>query len=141
EEPHRKAQFKTVIALITKDDQREFTGICPGKILNKRQGNGGFGYDPIFCPEGLDQSFAQVEPKQKNKIRHRGKAIKQLVIYLEYNSLNSHYGLICALSIKIISSYCICIHRIAAYELTFTLPFCFSDTALLWTNQSSTRLF
>ncbi len=81
-EDNRKAQFITVIALIINGELRKFSGICKGEILISRQGEKGFGYDPIFKPEGFDLSFAQMDLKDKNNISHRGRSIRQLVEFL-----------------------------------------------------------
>lgn len=83
---NRSAQFKTVIAL--KGIAKEailFEGICKGEITSTKQGDGGFGYDPIFKPEGYQRTFAQMPLELKNTIGHRGKAVKQLIEYLENN--------------------------------------------------------
>ena len=80
---HRTAQFKTVICLYFNHKIYEFTGICKGKILAERQGKQGFGYDAIFMPEGYQQSFAELSLEEKNKISHRGLAVKQLVDFLK----------------------------------------------------------
>lgn len=79
---NRQAQFKTVIALHLNGEQHTFTGICKGMILNEKRGEKGFGYDPIFQPEGYEQTFAEMDLELKNKIGHRGKAIVQLVQFL-----------------------------------------------------------
>ena len=81
----RSAQFKTVIALILNGEQHTFTGICKGKITISKSGNKGFGYDPIFKPEGYQQTFAEMDLDLKNEIGHRGKAVKQLVAFLSQN--------------------------------------------------------
>lgn len=78
----RKAQFKTVIALHLNRELKTFTGICKGEITNKKQGDQGFGYDPIFKAEGYDQTFAEIPLEEKNKIGHRGKAVQQLIEFL-----------------------------------------------------------
>ncbi|SDW77829.1 XTP/dITP diphosphohydrolase [Lutibacter oricola] len=78
----RKAQFRTAIALNIQEKQFIFEGVCKGEILTKKQGNEGFGYDPIFKPNGFDKSFAEMEMKEKGSISHRGKAIEQLVNFL-----------------------------------------------------------
>lgn len=80
--PNREAQFRTVIALILNGKEYFFEGIVKGKILYKKQGNAGFGYDPIFKPTGFDHSFAQMNIEQKNKISHRAKATFKLVSFL-----------------------------------------------------------
>ena len=78
----RSAQFKTVIALNTKDKNYLFEGICKGKILTKKRGEKGFGYDPIFQPEGFDTSFAEMTMAEKGAISHRGRAVAKLVEFL-----------------------------------------------------------
>mgnify|MGYP001825382747 CR=1 FL=1 len=78
----RKAQFKTVIALTLNDKVYTFTGICTGEITKKKSVNKGFGYDPNFKPNGLDQTFAEMNLETKNKIGHRGKALSKLVEFL-----------------------------------------------------------
>lgn len=79
---NRKAQFRTAICLQLDGKQFFFDGICKGEILTKKQGEKGFGYDPIFQPEGYCQSFARMQRNEKNKISHRGLAIKKFVIFL-----------------------------------------------------------
>ena len=79
---NRNAHFKTVISLNMNGKQMLFEGICKGHILRERHGDGGFGYDAIFQPEGYDISFAQMSADEKNSISHRGKAVRQLVEYL-----------------------------------------------------------
>ncbi len=79
---NRKAQFRTSICLNLDGKQFLFDGICKGDILTKKKGEKGFGYDPIFSPEGYDASFAEMSSEQKNKISHRGLAIQKLVSFL-----------------------------------------------------------
>lgn len=79
---NRKAQFKTVIALYLNGKLQIFTGICKGEITTQKSGKKGFGYDPIFKPEGYDQTFAEMDLSLKNKIGHRGKAVHELVSLL-----------------------------------------------------------
>ncbi|WP_250434523.1 non-canonical purine NTP diphosphatase [Hanstruepera flava] len=79
---NRNAQFKTVIALHFNNDLKTFTGICKGEITQKKHGDKGFGYDPIFKAKGQTKTFAEISLDKKNKIGHRGKAIKQLVAFL-----------------------------------------------------------
>lgn len=86
ETDNRKAQFKTVICLRMDDEEHLFTGICKGVITNKPSGESGFGYDPVFQPEGYDLTFAQMPSELKNKISHRGKAVQQLIDFLENNN-------------------------------------------------------
>ena len=82
----RTAQFKTVIALYLNNELKIFTGICGGEIAKTKHGDNGFGYDPIFRPEGYAKTFAELSLKEKNAISHRGKAIHQLYFFL--NSLD-----------------------------------------------------
>jgi XTP/dITP diphosphohydrolase len=84
---NRKAQFKTVITLNLKGKQYLFTGIARGEITLKRAGNQGFGYDPIFRPEGYQETFAQLPLETKNKISHRGKATTELIAFLVNNQI------------------------------------------------------
>lgn len=77
----RNAQFKTVIAFAKADKIYTFEGICKGEITKERQGDGGFGYDPIFKPEGYEATFAQMALALKGKIGHRGKAVAKFVAY------------------------------------------------------------
>lgn len=79
----RKAQFRTSICLNLDGKQFFFDGICKGSILTKKQGEQGFGYDPIFMPEGYENSFAEMSSEEKNKISHRGLAINKLVTFLK----------------------------------------------------------
>lgn len=88
EKNNRKARFKTVIALITDEQEELFTGICEGEILKKSVGNSGFGYDPVFKPEGFKQSFAEMTSAEKNKISHRAKGIQLLLAYLQSKKLS-----------------------------------------------------
>lgn len=80
---NRKAQFKTVIALNLNNTQQLFTGIAKGKITTEKSGNQGFGYDPIFQPEGYSKTFAEISIEEKSEISHRGKAMKQLITFLK----------------------------------------------------------
>lgn len=82
QESNRKARFKTVIALNINNEKHLFTGIVNGNITQEKIGTNGFGYDPIFVPEGFAETFAQMTIEQKNEISHRGKAVEQLVKYL-----------------------------------------------------------
>ena len=79
---NRNAQFKTIIALQLNNQQHTFKGICKGEILKTKQGENGFGYDPIFKPHGYDKTFAEMDLSLKNNIGHRGRAVSQLVDYL-----------------------------------------------------------
>lgn len=80
---HRHAQFKTVIALQLNGQLHTFTGICKGNITTEKKGQGGFGYDPVFQPEGYAQTFAEITLEEKNKIGHRGKTVQQLIDFLQ----------------------------------------------------------
>lgn len=82
DKPNRSAQFKTVIALHLHGQLHTFTGICKGDITSKKKGTDGFGYDPIFKPNGFNQTFAEMTLEQKNQIGHRGKAVLKLVDFL-----------------------------------------------------------
>lgn len=79
---NRNAQFRTVIALNLSGQQYLFEGICKGKIISGKQGNNGFGYDPIFIPDGYTKTFAEMNLSEKGTISHRGKAIQQLIQFL-----------------------------------------------------------
>lgn len=79
---NRKAQFKTVISLIIDGQKNQFEGIVRGKIIDELKGDGGFGYDPVFVPEGYDITFAEMKAEEKNKISHRGLAVQKLVSFL-----------------------------------------------------------
>ena len=79
---NRDAYFKTVIALAISSEIKFFTGICKGTITFEKKGNLGFGYDPIFQPINFKQTFAEITLQQKNKIGHRGKAVRLLIDYL-----------------------------------------------------------
>jgi XTP/dITP diphosphohydrolase len=80
---NRKAQFRTAICLNIGKNQYFFEGICKGTILKEKQGKKGFGYDPIFKPDGYHESFAEMSAEEKNKISHRGIAIQKLVDFLK----------------------------------------------------------
>lgn len=80
---NRKARFRTVICLIENGEKHYFEGIVNGTIIEKGSGNMGFGYDPIFVPDGYDISFAEMPLDEKNKISHRGLATQKLVEYLK----------------------------------------------------------
>ena len=79
---NRKAAFKTVITLILNGEHYQFSGIANGKIRDSECGNKGFGYDPIFEPEGFNVTFAEMTMEEKNAISHRGKAVKLLSAFL-----------------------------------------------------------
>lgn len=79
----RSAQFRTVISLRWKGQEYFFEGICEGRILPERQGDKGFGYDPVFCATGSDRSFASMTLEEKNRFSHRKKAADKLVLFLQ----------------------------------------------------------
>ena len=81
-ETNRRARFRTVIALLLDGQEHLFEGEVRGEILRERHGEGGFGYDPIFRPEGFAQSFAEMSLEDKNKISHRGRATEALRKFL-----------------------------------------------------------
>lgn len=80
---NRKARFRTVISLIEKGTEKQFEGICEGAIDWKKNGEQGFGYDPIFIPSGATNSFATMSMDEKNKYSHRKKAVEKLIAYLQ----------------------------------------------------------
>lgn len=82
---NRKARFKTVISLFLDGEQHFFEGTVEGRIIASRTGTEGFGYDPIFIPEGYDQTFAEMSLEEKNKISHRSQAVAKLVGFLNSN--------------------------------------------------------
>ena len=89
-EPHRNARFRTVISLLQVDEdhpqkpiEHQFEGIVTGHIATEKHGQEGFGYDPIFIPDGYNQSFAELGETIKNKISHRARAVEQLALFLK----------------------------------------------------------
>lgn len=80
---NRAAQFRCVFWLATKEGQWSFEGILRGTILEAGRGNGGFGYDPIFLPAGATQTLAELSMEEKNKLSHRGIALRKLVDFLK----------------------------------------------------------
>ena len=81
-ETNRNAQFKTIIALNINDQQHLFEGTVKGEITTEKSGNKGFGYDPIFQPEGFSTTFAEMSLEQKSEISHRGIAVQKLIKFL-----------------------------------------------------------
>ena len=79
----RGAQFRTVAAFVTEEQEYTFEGVCRGEILTDERGDKGFGYDPVFRPENYDQTFAELDAEVKNKISHRGKAIRQFYEWMK----------------------------------------------------------
>ena len=80
--PDRSARFRTVICLIWEGREYYFEGHCPGRIIEAPTGTGGFGYDPVFVPEGETRTFAEMSTEEKNRLSHRRKAADQLVTFL-----------------------------------------------------------
>jgi len=81
---NRKARFKTVISLIRQGTETFFEGTVDGVILKGKRGDGGFGYDPVFLPDGYEKSFAELAAEEKNKISHRGRAMQKLISFLTH---------------------------------------------------------
>ena len=79
---NRSARFRTVISLILDGKEYFFEDICPGKIISERRGTNGFGYDPVFVPDGSDNTFAEMDMDGKNKFSHRKKAMEKLISFL-----------------------------------------------------------
>jgi XTP/dITP diphosphohydrolase len=80
---NRKAQFRTVVCLIENGKQKIFDGICKGTIIAQRRGDSGFGYDPVFIPDGSSKTFAEMSLEEKNRFSHRKKAIQKLTSFLK----------------------------------------------------------
>lgn len=81
---NRKARFRTAIAFIIHQEEHLFEGILEGEIAPVRRGTDGFGYDPVFIPEGTDKTFAELGPDIKNRISHRALAVNQLIEYIHH---------------------------------------------------------
>ncbi|UKN01244.1 non-canonical purine NTP diphosphatase [Paracrocinitomix mangrovi] len=79
---NRRAQFRTVISLMLEGKEYQFEGIVKGTIREVKSGAEGFGYDPIFQPDGFDITFAEMSMEEKNKISHRGRAVQKLIDFL-----------------------------------------------------------
>ena len=86
EKNNRKAQFRTIISLIEKGEERQFEGIVKGQITKEKRGESGFGYDPIFQPDGYDTTFAELGSDIKNRISHRARAVAALCDHLTKES-------------------------------------------------------
>lgn len=78
----RRARFRTVVALILGGEEHLFEGIVEGRIVEAERGGEGFGYDPLFVPEGCDKTFAEMDAAEKNAVSHRGRAVRRLAEYL-----------------------------------------------------------
>ena len=83
----RKARFRTVVCLILNREEYHFEGIVEGKIIEEKRGGEGFGYDPVFIPDGYTTTFAEMSLDEKNLISHRARAVKDLAEFLESNSI------------------------------------------------------
>ena len=79
---NRRARFRTVISLIEGGEEHLFEGIVEGRIIDHESGEEGFGYDPLFGPDGFDRTFAEMTAEEKNAVSHRGRAVRKLVAYL-----------------------------------------------------------
>ena len=87
---NRSARFRTVLAFLKEGDMYRFDGICEGEITIEEHGSGGFGYDPVFLPEGHSLTFAEMSISEKNEISHRGRALQKFVQFLsDQDSSNS----------------------------------------------------
>lgn len=83
----RGAQFRTVITLFVDGKQQQFEGLVKGEIIKEKRGSEGFGYDPIFIPDGDQRTFAEMPQSEKNEISHRGQAVRKLINHLKnFNS-------------------------------------------------------
>jgi XTP/dITP diphosphohydrolase len=82
DKPSRTAQFRTVVSLIIGGKEYQFEGICKGHITHEMDGSNGFGYDPVFIPEGSNATFANMDIAEKNKFSHRKKAVQKLIDFL-----------------------------------------------------------
>lgn len=82
----RSARFRTVIAYVTDEGDYLFEGVCKGEIIREKRGEKGFGYDPVFVPEGFDRTFAELSSDEKNKISHRGRALQKFIEFIDRSS-------------------------------------------------------
>jgi XTP/dITP diphosphohydrolase len=82
EKDNRKAQFRTIITLIIEGKINQFEGVVRGEIIIEKKGLQGFGYDSVFLPDGYDKTFGEMNEEEKNKISHRGIAIRKLAEFL-----------------------------------------------------------
>lgn len=87
EQSNRQAQFRTVVTLITGSGKWQFEGVVKGVILQEKRGAMGFGYDPLFLPDGFTKTLAEMTLEEKNKISHRARAIAKLVDFLKSNPI------------------------------------------------------
>lgn len=89
-EADRSARFRTVIALIIDGGEHLFEGRIEGRIIDRYRGRGGFGYDPIFIPEGFDTTFAEMPPELKNSVSHRARAVGKLARFLHDHAITDY---------------------------------------------------
>lgn len=78
----RSAQFRTAVAFVTDEGENIFEGICRGRIIEEKRGDKGFGYDPVFIPDGFTQTFSELSSSEKNKISHRGRAAQKFIHFI-----------------------------------------------------------
>lgn len=83
DDPHRAASFVCTIAYVSESEEVSFTGVWPGRLAMSASGSNGFGYDPVFIPEGFEVSAADLDPEVKNSISHRSMALAQMKAYFE----------------------------------------------------------
>ena len=83
---NRRARFRTVISLIIGGEEHLFEGIVEGRILDHETGHEGFGFDPLFVPDGCERSFAEMSAEEKNTVSHRGRAVRKLAAWLRENA-------------------------------------------------------
>ncbi len=83
EQQNRKAEFRTVICLIENGREHFFEGFCKGQIIGTTRGHQGFGYDPVFIPDGSEKTFAEMSKEEKSVFSHRKKALSQLIAFLD----------------------------------------------------------
>ena len=81
-QPDRKARFRTVISLVLDGKETLFEGVCKGVIIHEKRGSGGFGYDPVFVPDGSSRTFAEMDMEEKIRYSHRSRATEKLVTFL-----------------------------------------------------------
>ncbi len=84
----KQARFRTVICLVIQRENNFFEGVCNGRIIAEQRGSEGFGYDPVFIPDGADRTFAEMGMNEKNKYSHRRKAVDKLVEFLNQLGIN-----------------------------------------------------
>ena len=83
---NRRARFRTVISLILNGEEHLFEGRVEGRILDRETGHEGFGFDPLFVPDGCERSFAEMSAEEKNAVSHRGRAVRKLAAWLHENA-------------------------------------------------------